>query len=75
MRSQRWLLIQTDNPSLAGMLSQLYCDRDHPASRTMAEQGRAAVNLTATETYPLGLGKLMVLALMLRWEKQRDWIV
>ena len=66
---KRWVF-QTDNPSLDGMLSQLQCGQKH---RRINPFGKAP--LKDTGKYPDPLGKLFVLSLMLRWSKDRDWVV
>ena len=66
---KRWVF-QTDNPSLAGMLSQLQCKGQHPTIRYFGKG-----NLGSTGTYPGAFGKLFVLALMLRWDSDREWVV
>ena len=66
---KRWVF-QTDNPSLAGMLSQLQCGKKHHSIKPL---GKAP--LKNTGKYPAPLGKLFVLSLMLRWSKDRHWVV
>ena len=66
---KRWVF-QTDNPSLAGMLSQLQCKSEH---KTIRYFGKA--KLASTGMYPAAFGKLFVLAIMLRWTNDREWVI
>ena len=66
---KRWS-IQTDNPSLAGVLAHLHCNGDHDKVKSIGSSV-----LRATGRYPRSFGRLFVMALMLKWYKRRDWAV
>ena len=66
---KRWS-IQTDNPSLAGVLAHLRCDGGHDKVKSIGGK-----TLQATGRYPRSFGRLFVMALMLKWYKRRDWAV